>query len=518
MWHIVIGMQTLQELKKKPFPTNPEDFKSFVCDLLNHIETLESKLSLLNLRKFGRSSERYEDPNQQDLFDEVETLNSEVEDDESEDDSINVDSHSRKKRRRKIEMPDNIERKVVVHDLEDKTCSCCGRDMVEIGEDKTEKLDLIPAKLCVHQDVYKKYACQNSACDGKPKQAAVTPVAVPRIKATMGTLSFIAIQKYLYGMPLYRLEFFFSSLGVIVSRYVMSNWMIKLAEALKPIYLTLEEQLMESRYIHIDETRLQVLKEEGRKPTTQSYAWVRARGDPNAPPIILYHYSPSRSAKVATSLLDGFTGYLQSDDYEGYACALKGNTDVTRLLCWDHARRYFFEAHKAIPESNRKDSIADQVLRQIKKLYKIEAAIKDKTPEKRLNVRQNACVVRLNKIKLLLEENRSTLSNHSLTAKAIYYTLDNWKQLIVYTTDPVLNISNSPAEQAIRPFVVGRKAWLFSNTPAGAEASMILYSLIITAKANGLNPFSYLKKTLKKLPQIETAEDLVNLLPLKQHG
>jgi hypothetical protein len=216
-------------------------------------------------------------------------------------------------------------------------------------------------------------------------------------------------------------------------------------------------------------------------------------------------------------LLQDFHGHLQTDDYAGYSSALKDNKNIIHLLCWDHARRYFDKALKAIPEKKRDGSVADQAMRLIQKLYKIERSIKGKSDDIRLKTRQTKSKATLEKIEKLLEENSSVFSSQSLTNKAIAYTLSNWDKLNVYISDPKLNISNAPAEQAIRPFVVGRKAWLFADTPRGAEASMILYSLIITAKENGLNPSRYLINTLKKLPFIKSADDLEQLLPLRSN-
>ncbi len=193
--YIIIDMQTLQELKKQPIPTETNALESYISDLFCHIQTLETKVSILVHRKYGRSSERYVDPNQPSLFDEVEALANEPEKDEEDD--IDIPPHKRKKRRGKIEIPDDIERKIIVHDLleEGKACLCCGDLMTEIGEEKTEKLDVIPAKLAVQQDVYKKYACKNKECDGKPKQAKVEPTAVPRIKASMILYSLVITAK-----------------------------------------------------------------------------------------------------------------------------------------------------------------------------------------------------------------------------------------------------------------------------------------------------------------------------------
>ncbi len=243
---------------------------------------------------------------------------------------------------------------------------------------------------------------------------------------------------------------------------------------------------------------------------------MRTTGDPNAPSIVLYHYSPTRSAKVAHDLLSGFKGFVHSDDYAGYASAFNNNDHIQRLLCWDHARRYFNNAYEGIPDHNKKGSVSEQALKLIKKIYKIEKRIKGECDETRLRVRQEESLAAIEKVQTLCEKHQNTLTKDSPTAKAINYTLDNIDLLKVYTTDAKLNISNSPAERAIRPFVIGRKAWLFSNTPAGAEASMILYSIMITAKQNGLDPFKYLVRTLKKIPYIKTADDLEELLPLKQ--
>ena len=507
--------------EKQPIPKDPKDFAAYANKLLDHINDLETKLALLNRSKFGQSSERY--TGQAILFDEAEYSleKEEIADDEigSSEDPDPRPKPPKKKRKKNIDLSAIENREIHHHDLseEEKKCSCCGEEMECINQRKTEKLEVIPPQAKVHENIYYTYACKTKNClDGEIKDAKAEQSELSRLKATASTLAFIAVQKYFYGLPLYRIAHMISLMGAPISRYVLSLWMIKMANALKPIYLSLEDKALSSHYLHMDETGLQVLREVGRKATTKSFAWVRRTGDPNAPPVVLFHYSPTRSAAVAKSLLQGFRGHLQTDDYEGYACALKNNNDVTRLLCWDHARRYFEKAYKLIPEKSRKGTVSDQALKLIKKLYKIEKGIKGKLPEDRLKARQTQSKETLNKIEKLCEENIASFSKDSLTLKAIKYTLSNWKDLNVYLTNPLLNIANSPAEQAIRPFVVGRKAWLFSNTPRGAEASMILYSLMITAKENGLNPFRYLRDTLNKLSSVNCADDLEELLPLRK--
>jgi len=503
--------------KTDVIPSNPSDFSAYALKLKEEIKRLEDKVYLLEMHRFGASSEKLADVNQSGIFDEAESLNAENDTNSDDDQEIEVKGYTypKKNRKKQIDLSLVKERQTTIHEIspENRACECCGDTMGEIGEEKTEKLDIIPAKLLVQENIYKKYACKNKECDGKVKQAAVEVVAIPKIKGTMAAVSFIAIKKYLYGIPLYRLEPMFTVEGVVLSRQVMANWMIKLGEALKPVYKALEQVLLESQYIHIDETHLQVLKEEGRKATTKSYAWVRRSGNPNAPSIVLFHYSPTRKAEVAQDLLRGFKGYVQSDDYAGYSSALDHDKDVQRLLCWDHTRRYFKNAYEVIPKDKRQGITADQVLKLISKLYKIEKRGKDLDAKERLDLRLEQSVECLNKIESLCEMKLPSLSSTSLTTKAINYMMDNWDLLQVYTTNPMLNISNCPAEQAIRPFVIGRKNWLFSCTPAGAEASMIIYSLITTAKANDLDPFKYLTKTLLGLPKALADKNLTSLLP-----
>jgi transposase len=515
-------MHNTEDFKKLSLKI-PDEISSAINDLLIYAAKLETKVALLEYRKYGRSSEKFVNPHQGTLFNEPETIldqSSESGDDEQEEDlrpgsENKKGGASSKKRRRKLEIPENIERQTEIHDLSEaeKICPCCGKDMCQIGKDITEKADLIPAKLIAKQDIYLKYACKDSACDGKPKQAPRPETAIGKVMATTALMAFIAAQKYNLGVPLYRLEDLFANLGIKISRCLMSLWMIKVAEALRPIYLTLEENLLARDYIHIDETGLQVLQEPGKSATSKSYMWVRRSGESRGPPIILYDYDASRSSKVAARLLRGFKGYLQSDDYVGYTTVDNSSENITHLLCWDHSRRYFWEAYQAIPMKKRKNSASEQALKLIKKLYKLEKGIKNKTDEEILKVRTTEAREVLNKLKNLCDHHRPSLGSDTPTAKAIDYMTDNWEKLQIYLEVPFLNISNGPAERAVRPFALGRKAWLFCKTPRGAEASAILYSLVVTAKANGRDPLEYLQSALDGIALVKTADDLEALLP-----
>ena len=264
-----------------------------------------------------------------------------------------------------------------------------------------------------------------------------------------------------------------------------------------------------------DETRVQVLKEPGRSATSDKYMWVTLGGPPGEKSI-LFEYDPSRSQEVPLRLLEGYRGYLQTDGYAGYNAACLKN-GITQLGCWDHARRYFKDAQKAEPKAkkgkNNKPSKATKVLSLINKLYAIEREIKELTVDEKYQQRQEKSIPVLSQLKVYLENNLHKVPKDSLTGKAMTYLSNQWEKLNVYCTHGELNISNILAENAIRPFVIGRKAWLFSDTPAGARASAIHYSLIETAKANGLEPYEYLKQVLTALPYAGTVDQVEALLP-----
>lgn len=473
--------------------------RKLVEELAEYSLRLEQQLALLENYRFGRSSEKYVDPRQMELFNEAEKLADETAQDEEPAEITPVEGHTRKKRRPKIEMPDNLPRNTFVHDLlpEGRLCPCCREPMPEIGEESTEKLHVVPAKVEVNRHIYKKYACPS--CQEAPVQAPRESNALSGIKASAETVAFIATQKYVFGTPLYRLEQLFSAYGVVLSRYVMSLWMIRLADILRPVYETLEKELLSRDYMHMDETSLQVLREPGRPATSKSQIWVRTSGvlPSQGPPIALYTYDPSRSAAVASKLIGGFRGHLQTDDYSGYSSALKETDAVVHVLCWDHARRYFWNAFQSLSKGKQPGSISAEALRMIGQLYAIEDECKAMSTTDRQLVRQTLSVPQLEKLKAFCSEQLSRLADSSPTAVAIKYMLSNWEKLVLYTTDGRINISNNPAEQRVRPFAIGRKNFLFSNTPRGAEASAIIYSVVETMKMNKKIPLNELVRLIR---------------------
>lgn len=274
----------------------------------------------------------------------------------------------------------------------------------------------------------------------------------------------------------------------------------------------LQEQINSYPIQQIDETRVQVLKEPGKQATTQSYMWVQKGGPPESP-VILFNYSSSRSQMVAEQLLEGYQGFLQTDGYTAYAnvCAKQ---KLRHLGCWAHVRRKFDEALKAQDKKpSNPNSLAHQALQMIQQLYRIEADIKHLPPKQKQKHRQAQSMPILKAMKTWLDRALAQVTPSSLAGNALTYMSRQWPTLIVYCEDGRLAIDNNAVERAIRPFVIGRNNWIFSDTENGAKASANLYSLIETAKLNGLEPYQYLCHVFRQLPKARTLTDIETLLP-----
>jgi transposase len=302
-------------------------------------------------------------------------------------------------------------------------------------------------------------------------------------------------------------------LGHEVSRTSMAHWIIRLDDVFKPLINLMREVQNSSDYLQADETRIQVLKEDGKTAQSDKWMWVTRGGAPGHPSV-LFEYDPSRGGKVPVRLLDDFQGILQADGYSGYGKVYRDN-NLTRLGCWDHSRRKFVEASRAAPAKGKKGppSKADVALNHIRKLYAIEKAARDLSDAERYRMRQEKSLPLLKTFKTWLEANVSKVLKGSLTRKAMDYTLNQWEYLTGYCKRRDLKISNAGAENAIRPFALGRKAWLFADTTQGANASATCYSLIESAKANELEPSAYIHHVLKRIAEADTVEKLEALLP-----
>lgn len=440
---------------------------------------------------------------------------------EEPEEEIVVPAHTRKKRGRKP-LPEDLPRVEVVHDIPEKEKTCtCGCELSRIGEEVSEQLDIIPAKAQVIRHIRPKYACQHcEGVEGEGPTVKIAPVPlqiIPKSIASPGLLAHVLTGKFVDSLPFYRQEKQFTRIGVDITRSSMCNWAMKASEACRPLYNLLQETVLSGISINADETTVQVLKEPGRSPTSKSYMWVFRRGDPEIP-VLIYQYHPTRSGDVVREFLRDYQGYVQTDGYSGYDF-LDADQKIRHIGCWAHARRKFMDMVKA-QGKNRKPGSGDVALNYIRKLYRIEkeADKNNLSYEERFQLRQE-------KAAPVLEEFRQWLSKRSfqtppkgLLGQAISYTLRQWDRLVGYLEDGRLSPDNNAAENSIRPFVIGRKNWLFSGTPEGAEASAILYSLIETAKANLLEPYSYLRHIFEKLPTAGSLEDFELLLPWNLDG
>lgn len=477
-------------------------------ELLQEVERLKKEnqglsdlVSLLRRKQYGKSSEQVP-AEQLGMFDEVEV---ESENPEPEDeDAVSVPAHERKRGKR-LKLPENLPRQEVVIDIEDKNCPNDGEELKCIGEEVSEKLEIIPAKVRVIRTIRKKYACPS--CELMTEASAPLEM-IPKSNASSSVLAYIATAKYVDALPLYRQEAIFKRVGLDLSRQTMARWMIQVGEKMTPLITLLREELLKSSYIHMDETVVQVLKEDGKKAETNSYMWVQARSGPK--PIVLFHYAKNRSGNHAHELLEDYTGALQVDGYDGYASAIEKNS-MTRLGCWAHARRKFFEAFK----SSSGKSIGKQGLVFFKKLYEIEDEIQGSPYDHRFFTRLTKSIPILKEFENWINEQIVKVNPESLAGKALKYAKNEWHYLMNCFCSGDYKIDNNYIESHIRPFTIGRKNWMFSVKPEGAIASANIYSLVETAKANGLDPFDYLNLVFEKLPKAETEKDFLELLPVK---
>lgn len=475
--------------------------------LTARVLTLTEQLNLALARRYAASSEK-SSPDQICLFDEAEAEGEAASDVDADDDDIVVAAHPRKKRGRKA-LPVYLPRLDVIHELpeSERRCDHDGRILTEIGEVVTEQLDIVPATIRVLRHIRKKYAC---GCGHCIKTAALPAQPIPRSVASPGLLAHVAVSKYQDALPLYRQETILQRIGVEMPRATLAHWMIRAGQLIQPLINLLQERLLSYDILQMDETTVQVLKETGKRAQSKSYLWLQ-RGGPPAHPVVLFHYDPGRGATVAMRLLEGFKGYLQTDGYDGYNAAVAAG-GITRLGCMAHARRKFSDAVKAQGRSKRRGK-AHRGLILIRKLYGVEKQARKMTPEERHAHRQRHARPILDEIRSWLDAALVQVPPTSATGKALHYLRNEWPGLIRYLDDGRLAIDNNQAENAIRPFVLGRKNWLFSDSVKGVQASANLYSLIETAKASGLEPYAYLRYLFAELPKAETVEAIEALLP-----
>jgi len=443
--------------------------------LQTRVLILQEQLNLALARRYAARSEKLS-PDQTRLFDEAEVDAAATQSEASDTDSVRIAEHTRQKRGRQP-LPDRLPRVEVRHELpaSERYCPHDGAALVAIGTVVSEQLDIVPAQIRVLRHIRQQYAC---ACGQCIKTAPLPPQPIPKSLASPGLLAHITVSKYQDALPLYRQETILTRIGVDLPRATLANWMIQAGILIQPLINLLRDRLLAYDIVQMDETPVQVLKEPGKSAQSKSYLWL-ARGGPPDTPVILYDYDPGRGAGVPRRLLEGFAGYLQTDGYDGYN-AVVGANQLIHVGCFAHARRKFDEALKAQGKQPR-PGLAHQGLAWIQKLYGVEKAVRDASPEERHAYRRQQAEPILKALRAWLDESWPLVPPATATGKALNYLHHEWPKLIRYLDDGRIEIDNNLAENAIRPFVLGRKNWLFSDSVRGVKASANLYSLIESA-------------------------------------
>ena len=474
------------------------------------VERLQQQVDMLKKAVFGSKSERKvlrnsEDPEQLSLFNEAET---EARREETE--KVTVPAHKRKKKCSRAEILKDLPTDEVIHKVKDTTCDKCGGEMKTVGKEFVhDELVYVPAKMFIRKHYVEVVKCASCGKDESKdaelndiekehfRKAKAPEMLIPCSFCSPELLAHIVYSKYNNAMPLYRIEQDMKDHGVMLSRTTMANWIIRIAEKkAKPVYELMKAELLSGRIIHADETVVQVLHEPGRSAKTQSRMWVYCTPACSEKYFVLYDYCQTRGGYNAVSFLGNYDGYVVCDGFDGY----NKLTQAKRCGCFAHVRRKFVEA---LPSDKKlwDTSAAAEGVRRCDRLFALEREYDGKDKD-RNRVREPLSPEekhrrRNEEMKPLLDDFFKWLmtvnpAGGSKLAKAVQYALNEKRYLYGFLDDPGIELSNNRAENAIRPFVVGRKNWLFSDSPKGALASAMLYSLVVSAKMNGLNAEDYL--------------------------
>lgn len=514
-------MKNISEIKELQLNSESiDDLKNENAKLQHELEIANTKIKwyeeqfkLNAAKKYGKSSDSI-DEEQISFFNEAEiTQRPEIEEP-----TLEKITYERSKKRgtNKPSFEDlpveRIEYQIAEEEL---ICGECNSKMHEMSVEVRKELKVIPAQVCVVEHVRKVYTCRQCEKTGDKTPIITAPMPAPVITGSFASPSLIAYlmyQKYSAALPLDRQEKMFKDFGIEISKQNMSNWIIKASELwLEPFFERLREELLKETFLQADESPLRVLTKDGKPTDSKSYMWLYKSGNFGRK-IALYEYQPSRSGKHAKKFLEGFHGLLQSDDYSGYNSV----EDITRVGCLAHARRYYTDALKILPkEAEIESTHAHQALKYFREMFHLESKWKDLNSDERKEIRNIELKPVLEAYLSWLQEVHPKVVKKSKLGQAINYSLSNWELLSNVLKDGQCELSNNGAERAIKPFVIGRKNYLFCKSPHGAKASAMIYSIVETAKMNNLNPFYYLKYLFEQLPntKLTAPEALDHLLP-----
>ena len=506
-------------------PESPEELKALLVksqkEFQTQVKQRDSKIEILNdqvqslkHQLYGRRSEKLspEESKQAILFNEAEEVVACV---KEKTEKIKVKSHARKKPGGRKPLPEDLPREEITVDISEEQKQCdCGHALKRIGEDISEKVNIIPQRVVIKKYIRPKYACSHckgaDADAGSIQQASLPPQILPKTRADAGLAAWSLYSKFNIHLPFYRQEQILKSLGIDIRRDDLSRYTISIGRALEEKVLPLMwSDLLQSPVIGADETPFKLLIRPGdnKKKVKQVYMHVVHGTDP---PMVLFKYQPTRKIEFLREFLCNYSGVVMSDDFGGYNWLHAVGSKITHANCMAHVRRKFFEA-----SSIAKSSEATEGLWLIKELYTIEKnARKDKlSPEKRLALRQERSAPIMKALHdYLLSSEEKAYPGHPFE-KAVSYALKLWPRLQHFLNDGNIPIDNNTVENAIRPFALGRKNWLFAGAPAGASASAAVYSITESAKLHKHDVYKYLKYLFEELPKADTDEEIRKLLP-----
>lgn len=399
-------------------------------------------------------------------------------------------------------LPDTLPRVEVRYELASCNCPACGSGLTPMGEEIAEQLDVIPAKFFVRRHIRPKYSCRQ--CE-TIHTAPMPAQPIERGLAAPGLLAHVLASKYLDHLPLHRQEQIYARQGVVLPRSTMAGWLGQLEVLLEPLVRHLAGQILAGPVVHADETPVPVL-EPGNGRTATGYLWAYRSGPWNSTQAVVFDFAMSRGQATPTAFLEGCQGVLQVDGYAGYNAVLR-REGVIEAGCMAHARRKFVEVWEAT-----KSPAAQTAIAEIARLYAIEADVKELAIDERQRIRHARAGPILDALRQWLEATYGKIAKNSALGKAIQYTLNRWKALIRYIEDGRINIDNNPVENAIRGIALGRKNYLFCGSEGGGRRAALMYSLIESAKINGVDPNAYLLDVLTRLPTAKLG-DLDALMP-----
>lgn len=466
------------------------------------IQALTFELAYYKRIRFANKSEQFSSE-QRELFEEswnadTSALEAEVEQ------SGSSTPQPKRERAGRQPLPDHLPRIEHRHEPESCTCGQCGKDLIKIGEDISEQLDVEPARFFVHRHLRPQYACRT--CE-TISAAPIPPAVIDGGMAAPGLLTWVMVSKFMDHLPLYRLEQIAARSQVPLARSTLAEWVGRVGVVLQPLVDRLSELLRERSVLHADETPVPQL-DPGNGKTKKAYLWAYRSNDlESGPPILVFDYQPGRHGAHARNFLEGWQGHLMVDDYAGYKALF--TQGVTELACLAHARRKFFDLYAA-----NQSLVAAEALRRIGELYDVERQAQGMDAASRLQLRQQEARPKLDALRAWLIQTRITVADGGGTAKALDYSIKRWPALMRYADSGVLPIDNNPVENSIRPIAIGKKNWLFAGSERAGKRAAAIQSLLGTAKLNGLDPHAWLKDTLEKLPAWPNSR-IDELLPLK---